>query len=354
MKPDLFPLKELLLLFRNELAEIICINQDYPHTLDPHDPIPPWQKREAYSWIFFEINYGLFWGLSDQTIKEKWLTQYPNSLLKAAKTYYQKWVKSKIDLKESYKYIKYGIPPPDPLESLIQYILRLRNLVSKDTYSKKRWRESLGSFLEYVKANIPPNCHGFIDVIFPEDRAFFNNTVIRKVTKDKYPTNIIYVSEILKNLSEEIIWGDPRTQHTSAETFALALLCLNSAKLKVPTQEQLLYEFDGASLSIEEKPNRFFPKCHLAKIPSLFGSIPTEISKYYFDYLSILQKINQKIGAKNRFFKSELDSLTRVLRRQVKKLSLPKKHGKITFITLTSWPNEDPYYRTQIDNSRYK
>ncbi|NGX44144.1 MAG: hypothetical protein K1060chlam3_00307, partial [Candidatus Anoxychlamydiales bacterium] len=245
MNPDIFSLKEGLLLFRNKLTESIEREKEYPHDLNNDYPISPWQERESYSWIFFETGYRLFEIVSDQTRNKNWGKQYPKELLEPASMYRFKWLNKKTEkngntiiqprLTESHKYEMYGIEKPDPSISLIDYIKHLRT--SEDfekSYKKKIWEESLGSFLEYVRAYTPVECHGFIDVIFPEDRTFFNNTIIRLVTNNKFPTNIVFVSEILKNLSERILNGDPRTQHASAETLALAWICLTSARLQVP------------------------------------------------------------------------------------------------------------------------
>lgn len=365
MNPDLFPLKEVILLFKNDLVKLIELDKDYPIDLPNNDPLSNWQKREAYGWIFFEPRYLLFWGLSDQIKKETPRQEYPESLSKEASSYYAKWRDKKIEisgykvtvprLQETVRYVKYGIPEPDPSESLIQYVKRLRSLISEELYSKKMWNESLGCFLDFIRSNIPTECHGFIDVIFPEDRAFYSDTIIRLIRKDKFPTNIIFVSEILKNLSEEILWGDPRGQHCAAETLALAWICLTGSRLQLPTQINLLHAFDGASLAIENKPERVcFPKRYLLKIPTLFGEVPMEISEFLFSYLSNLFQINQKMGHTNGFFKSSERSLRRAFDRATSKLNLPKGHGEITFTTFTSWPDEDPNYRTQIDNSRYR
>lgn len=258
-------------------------------------------------------------------------------------------------IKEIHKYKDYGIPSPDPKQSLIAYIKKLGKLCTKKKYSKKIWRESLGSFLEYVKANVPTNCLGFIDIIFPEDRTLYDGKIIRLVPKKKFSTNIIFVKNILKNLSQELLQGDLRSQHSSAETFAFALLCLTSARLRFPTEIRLLYEFDSLSLYSEETPKSCpFPKRYFLKVPTLFGAVSAEISKTYFNYFSMLSQINQKAGIKNRFFKVSERCLNETFSRAVSKLTLPPNHGEIALFTLTSWPNEVMHHRTQIDNKRYK
>ncbi len=59
MNPDLFQLKELILLFRNQLADRIPWGQERLKS-----SLQQWEKDKAYSWIFLEINYLFFWGLN--------------------------------------------------------------------------------------------------------------------------------------------------------------------------------------------------------------------------------------------------------------------------------------------------
>jgi len=354
----------LILLFKNELIERVFLHQDHSVILDERDPIKPWERAEAYSWIFLETNYKAFQDMSEPTMREP-PPPYPEALLEPAENYYSKWGMKTIQvhgcpttvlsIKEIPKYKTYGIPQPISEEPLITYIERLEKLCTHTNYSKKIWRESLGSFLEYVKANIPTSCLGFIDVILPEDRTLYDGKVIRLVPKKKSSTNIIFVANILKNLSEELLWGDPRSQHSAAETLAFALLCLISARLRLPTEMKLLYEFDRLSLHHEETSESSpFPKRYFLKVPTLFGQVRAEISKMHFNYFSILSQINQQKGIKDRFFKVTEKCLNETFGRAASKLKLPPNHGEITLSTFTSWPNEVMHHRTQIDNKRYK
>lgn len=360
MNPDLFQLKELILLFRNQLADRIPWGQERIES-----PLQQWEKDEAYSWIFLEINYLFFWGLADKSNKKQLaLTylNYPDCLLQPAETVYSKWgmQERKIGnyrtttsrIKEIHKYKRYGIPPPEVEESLIDYIKRLERLVSEETVSKKIWGESLACFLEWVRVNIPQEHLGFIDVIFPEDRSFYSNSIIRLIRKEKFPTNIIFTAQVLKNLSKEMLWGDVRSQYSAAEALAFSWLCLTAARLQLPTTIKLLHTFDCTSLTKEKCPERIaLPERYTLKIPTLFGNIPVEISKLIFNYLCILAK---NIQTNRSFFCSSQRSLERAFDRAVNKLPLRPEEGEITFTTLTSWPNEVMHHRCQIDNSKYK
>lgn len=363
MKSNLIKLKELILLFRNEVAERVLWGKDHSPKLDKHILIEPWEKTEAYSWIFLEPNYTFFCDMAEESRRKNISSSYPKGLLVKAKEIYSKWGMKTIEImgcktqavkiKEIHKYKLYGIPEPTNDESLIEYIERLRELVNIETYSKKTWEESLGCFLQYVRDYIPPECCGFIDVIFPQDRTFYSDMIIRLIRKDKFPTNIVYVSKILKQLSEDLLWGDSRTQHGAAETLAFSWLCLISARLRLPTRVKLLYEVDFSSLSQQKSSFEIFPNRFFLEIPTFFGHIPMEISKLHFDYFSILQGINQKLGIMDRSFKSTERSLREVFDRATSKLSLPSNHGEITFQTFTSWPTEVLHHRTQIENKRY-
>jgi hypothetical protein len=358
MNIELFPLKELILLFRNELSQRVLWEQGITPISSTQDPLQSWEKTEAYSWIFFETNYLFFWGASDKFYRQYHSDSYPDCLLQDAGRIYSKWgMQERIvsgcpsitaRTKEIYKYKKYGIPEPLPNKSLIEYIKDLRNLVSEKTYSRKMWRESLASFLEYVRTSIPQECQGHIDIIFPEDRAFYSKTIIRLIRKEKFPTNIIFASQMLKNLSEAILQGDKRTQYTAVEALAFSWLCLASARLQHPTTIKLLLTFNFTSLAKENCPERIaFPHRYVIKVPTLFGDIPAEISEGHFNYLSLIAKNQQT-------FKSSQRSLERLLDRAVNQLPLKPKDGEITFTTLTSWPNEVMHHRCQIDNSKYK
>lgn len=247
-------------------------------------------------------------------------------------------------------------PYTDPSATVIEYINTLHELICKDpknTYQKKLWRDSLNSFLEYVRANTPPESHGFLDMIFPQDKALYEGAFVRLILKKKFPTNIIYAAEILKNLCEDILNGDPRTQHSACETFAFALLCLTSSRLQFPTELRLLYEFSFESLAVEDSNSLIFPQRYFLKVPNLFGHIPMEVSKLTFSFLQQLCQINAVFDLGKRAFKSSERCLREVFSRAANKLNLPQKHGKITLTTLTSFPREN-LHRTQIDNSRYK
>lgn len=367
MNLDLFHLKELILLFRNQLADRIPWNHEgiNPSAEKRPKTLQQWEKDEAYSWIFLETNYLFFWGLSDKSNRNQLALTYPNypdCLLQPAESIYLQWgmQEKKIGdyraitvlIKEIHKYKRYGIPPPEVGESLIVYVKRLKRLVSEETISKKIWRESLGCFLEFVRISIPQEHLGFIDVIFPEDRAFYSNSIIRLISKEKFPTNIIFTAQILKNLSEEMLWGDARSQFSAAGALAFSWLCLTAARLQLPTTIKLLHTFDCTSLTKEKCPERIaLPECYTLKIPTFFGDIRVEISKLLFNYLRILAK---NIQTNRSFFCSSQRSIERAFDRAVNKLPLRAEEGEITFTTLTSWPNEVLHHRCQIDNSKYK
>jgi hypothetical protein len=365
MKPDLFKLKELLLLFKLELADHISFTQIYNPKNDQDDFISPWQKDEAYSLIFLETNYHFFWGMSEKTKPRLTHYPYPDYLLQHAKIFYDNWGMKTIQvkgcptkipkIKEINKYKQYGIPKPLDHETLIAYIERIRSLITNKLYSKKLWVESLGSFLEFVRANIPAECHGFIEIVFPMDKTFYSDTIIRLIQKVKFPTNILYIASILKELSHKILWGDQKTQHGACEALAYAWLCLISARLQFPTELKLLYEFDLTTLTTEDNSeNILFPKKYFLGLPTLFGNIKMEITKLQHQYFCHLAEINQKMGSKNHFFTLAKNTLEKNLKRAVGHLQLPPEHGDITFQTLTSWPTENLHHRTQIDNSRYR
>lgn len=229
MNPNIEPLKKILLSFKDELEKLLKCEKGCT-SICSDDSIPLWQERESYSWIFFEPQYLFFWGTSEKAKKENQTRDLPECLLEKADTYYSKWRDKEIEfkgysaikprLKETPRYCLYGIPEPERGETLIGYIERLRELVSPKTYFKKIWEESLGSFLEFIRSHLPIEHHGFIDVIFPEDRTFYSDAIIRLIRKDKFPTNIVIVGGILKNLAEDVLSGDPRTQYCSAETLA--------------------------------------------------------------------------------------------------------------------------------------
>gem|GEM_PF-3029196 len=360
MQADLYELKEQLLLFKNELMEWICWDKDHKDVFTGNSDFEPGLEREAYSWIFFEIKYLSFWGVSDELKKEGWSEDYPEDLLAESQSYHSKWLDKELvmkggikstkgRLKSSNDYRVYGIIPPNPHEILIKYIERLRYEEFEHKHTKKLWTESLGSFLEYVKAYTQPECHGYIDVIFPQDRTPFEGKVIRKITKDKFPTNIIVVMSILKNLAEMMLWGDLRGQHCAAETLAFAWICLTSARLQLPTRINLLEEFNASTLSIEERPEGLhFTKRYTMKVPTLFGAVQTEISKSLYLYLQTLGRINRDFGVEGLFFKHTERGLRGVFSKAVKKLNLARSHGPVTFTTLTSWPTTDLHHRTQI------
>lgn len=369
MQADLYELKEQLLLFKNELMKWICWDKDHKDAFRGNSDFEPGLEREAYSWIFFEIEYLFFWGISDELKKEGWPENYPKDLLVEAQSYFSKWLDKELEmkggikctkgrLKSSNDYRLYGIIPPDPQETLIKYIERLRYEEFEHKYTKKLWWESLGSFLEYVKAYTQPECHGYVDVIFPQDRTPFEGKVIRQITKDKFPTNIVVVISILKNLAEMMLGGDVRSQHCAAEALAFAWICLTSARSRLPTRINLLEEFDASTLSIEERPERpRFASRYTMKVPTLFGAVRMEISKSLYQYLLTLSKINKKLGVRNSFLKNtehKARALRRIFRRAVAEVNLPDNHGPVTFTTLTSWPTTCVHHRTQIDNSRYK
>ncbi len=190
MKQNLDSIKELLSNFTDELAVKVELEKDHEIINDYDDTLRSWEKAEAYGWIFLESQYLFFWSVSEETkMRSQKNRKYPEHLLRNGNEYYLTWQNKVIEMKdvkrtvprlcESSRYARYGIPQSLPTESLIAYINRLRELVSDKTYPKKQWGESLGSFLEFVRLHTSSDCHGFIDIIFPEDRAFYYGTIIR-------------------------------------------------------------------------------------------------------------------------------------------------------------------------------
>ncbi len=136
------------------------------------------------------------------------------------------------------------------------------------------------------------------------------------------------VAQILQGLAREFLEGRANSQLVAAEALGLAWICLTSARRRLPTQFNLVSQIPINCLTHRQSS---------VAIPTFYGRSTMPISSTLNQYLNALKNI----GSSNRdgFFQSKPRSLSRVLDKVVEALPSAANAGKITLLTLLSFPH---------------
>ncbi len=281
--------------------------------------IDPWPRKEALCWIFAD--------LYDHFPKFNRTSPVVEATKEFAKPYYDEWLELHLDIQD---YTKRIIQRPSSNETLEAYLER----ISSEMQTKKGRRSSkilsLRSFTAYLREQLPQTERGLVEEIFPEEMRVDKNTgkISRIAPATAHPIDIYLVAQILQRLAREFLEGRPNAQLVAAEALGLAWICLTSARRRLPTQFNLVSQITINCLTHRQSS---------MAIPTLYGRSTMPISSTLNQYANGLKNI----GPSNRLslFQSEPRSLRRVLDKVAEALPSAANAGKITFLTLLSFPH---------------
>ena len=281
--------------------------------------IDPWPRKEACCWIFAD--------LYDHFPKFDRTPPTVQAAKEFAESYYDEWLELQLDIQD---YTKRIIPRPNSKETLEAYLERISSEMKIKKGRRSSKIRSLRSFTAYLREELPLVERGLIEEIFPEEMRVDRNAgkISRISPVTAYPIDIYLVAQILQGLAREFLEGRPNAQLVAAEALGIAWICLTSARRRLPTQFNLISLIPISCL--------IHSQSSLA-IPTLYGRSIMPISSTINQYVNGLKNI----GPSNRLglFQSEPRSLRRVLDKVVEALPSAANAGKITFLTLLSFPH---------------
>lgn len=279
----------------------------------------PWPRKEALCWIFAD--------LYDHFPKFDRTPPTVEAAKEFAKEYYDEWLGLQLDIQD---YMKHIIQKPNSNETLETYLERMSSEMKTKKGRRSSKIRSLRSFTAYLRDQLPQEERGLIEEIFPEEMEVDRNTgkISRIAPVTAYPIDIYLVTQILRELAREFLEGRPNAQLAAAEALGLAWICLTSARRRLPNQFNLVSKIPMNCLSYRQSS---------VAIPTLYGRSAMPISTTQNQYLNALKNI----GPSNRLglFQTKPRSLRRVLDKVVEALPSSANAGKITFLTLLSFPH---------------
>jgi len=361
-KVDLEPAKEALKVFQKKLDEHQKLYQSISVPFVPRvsndvsiEHILA-QKDDAYSWIFGTPRYYSFLQGPKATPMNKYY-------FKPAARFYQEWR----DLERDVIYRGQIIPHPDKA-LLGDYLLYLSAEISEMHEDKAVWLKSLDSFCAYLRAVMPYELQGNLEVIFPfkmgiqrttlirnrkdtEQKMVVNHRyIMRKIEDTVYPIDVIAAAEILQNLFKLVLEGRSNIQRSAAGALGFAWLCHAYAFARMMTQEQILFGSLVGALkdSYSFHSGAYFkPECSV-QVLTLFGLQEVPISRTVYDYLKALPRgVDQD---SSEIFSMPWESILRTLHRAVKMSTKANGLGKITFLTFMSASHEFFGHRAKRHN----
>ena len=361
-------------------------SRDHAKATDTDSASLSWLREKAYSWIYGDNN----WFLLEHRTPESFNpvkspddvgTQSidtdpcadkstPEVYQELASGHYDRWIGEEKDITLFPQYI---IKPPEEGESLCHYLLALHREAQKRRPKALLW-QSLRSFAESLRHNIPLNEQGFLDCLFPREMGFCENQIIRKVPITLFPIDVLAVSQILENLVNTILFGRPNAQRAAAEALGFIWICLTGSRSNILSPLENLYAIDLTALeknAVEERQSASSKKLHdeisptsqeravnvqglsssrldslriedfkcCLSLPSLHGTVRCQISTYMHDYLVSLPRSGG--AADSPIFSSDMRVLRRALDKAV--ASSPSElQGleRITFLTFIKFPHE--------------
>jgi hypothetical protein len=283
------------------------------------DNIDPWPRKEALCWIFAD--------LYDHFPKFNRTPPVVEAAKELAKPYYDEWLELNLDIQD---YMKRIIQKPYSNETLEVYLERIASEMKRKKGRRSSKIRSLRSFTAYLREQLSQEERGFIEEIFPEEMRVDQRTgkISRIAPATAYPIDIHLVAQILQGLARELLEGRPNAQLVAAEALGLAWICLTSARRRLSTQFKLVSQIPINCLTHKQSS---------LVIPTLHGGSTMPISLKMNQYLNGLKNI----GSSNRLglLQSESRSLRRTLDKVVEVLPPAANAGKITFLTLLSFPH---------------
>jgi hypothetical protein len=262
----------------------------------PEVRLKSWKRHLSYCWIHATDDFSKLGKRQRQTKSLQEIFPKPASV------YYEKWKNKSKD----FFLRKSQIIAPEPEVGIANFleVLRVQTILH---HKQNKWRESLLSFINFLRWESSIEDQGYIDFLFPEELSVFDDQIIRERLPQEYPIDIFAVSEILRLLAKRTLTGKRHSRETAADALGFAWVCIAFSYSRLPSRLKYLHDLSLSDLHLPVQPN-LLP--HLT-IPTLAGRVKVPISPMLYSYLSTLSMTHNSEHTK--IFKSSERSLRRTL-----------------------------------------
>ncbi len=303
--------------------EIKQLNPEWEQLSDEN-----WKRQETCCWIH---------GATDtyEAIElEKWLYHYPPlSITQNSKAvnHYKEWEEF---ISEEGMYTDFNagdLQEPKFGETLGTYIHRLAEIVENRGWGVKSEKRALKSFLNYLRNYNHSEEVAFIEHIFPEKNDLKAARIIRRIRPQVHPISQEIVSDILKELARQVVYGRKDARHHAIEALALSWLCLTSSRIRLPKKLEQIHESQAnAVVFTNEYPELL--------IPTLFGNLAVRISLRLAKFLESVALIPSDASG-TTILSTALPDLKKPFKTAIKRANPLPNLGEITFLTFLSPPH---------------
>lgn len=287
-----------------------------------------WESKEALLWIHGET----------KTFKanelERWLFAEP-PLSETAKSdandNYLTWIDH---LREDGIYSEFDVDDlskPLKKESLINYVIRLSQIVEENGWGTKKQRRALKSFLHFLREDYSREDVAFIEHIFPQKIDLRGGRIIRKIRPQVFPISHQVAGSIVKELAKQCASGRANARHHAGEALALIWLCLSSSRIRWQRSLESVHGLSVDAIVYDKE----YPEL-LA--PSFFGPYPVRIGNRVARFLQAVARIPSK-SQRNTILQTSLPDLRKPLNTAIRNAKLSSELGEITYLTFLSYPH---------------
>lgn len=232
----------------------------------------------------------------------------PTLLSDKATSWYKTWFEQAGDLRNRPLKI---IPNPKPEEIVSEYLYSLSAMAL--TQRVPKWRESLGSFLHFLRRQVQIDEELKINELFPEYMEISEDAIRRLIPNTAYPIDITSAAQIIQELIA-LVKGRSDSQYTSAQALALVWVSLSCAFARINPNVKFIHQLNTDRLSCK-KASVNGKNCdhYFLNIISPNGDAEIPISTFLYDYLIHVAKVSNSSSKSSNLFTSQLRSLRRRL-----------------------------------------
>lgn len=287
-----------------------------------------WESKEALLWM-----HGATETLEANEL-ERWLFVKP-PLSETAKSdandNHLAWIDH---IREDGIYSEFDVndlPKPLEKESLINYVIRLSQIVEENGWGTKKQRRALKSFLHFLREDYCQEDVAFIEHIFPKKIDLRAGRIIRKIRPQVFPISHQVAGTIIKELAHQCAFGRANARHHAGEALALVWFCISSSRIRWPRSLESVHGLSVDAVVYDKE----YPEL-LA--PSFFGSHPVRIGNRVDRFLQAVARIPSK-SQRNTILQTSLPDLRKPLNNAIQNAKLSFKLGEITYLTFLSYPH---------------
>lgn len=287
-----------------------------------------WESKEALLWM-----HGAKEFLEAKEL-ERWLTvkaPLSQTAKSDANDHYLAWIDH---IREEGTYSEFDvndITKPKDKESLINYVIRLSEIVKENGWGTKKKKRALKSFLHFLREDYCQEDVAFIEHIFPKKMEVCAGRIKRKNRPQVISISHQVTGAIIKELAHQCAFGRKNARHHAGEALALIWLCLSSSRIRWSRSLESVYGL-GVDAIVHEKE---YPEL-LA--PSFFGPHPVRLGDRVARFLQAISEIPSKKPRKT-ILQTPLPDLRKPLSTAIQNAKLSPEVGEITFLTFLSYPH---------------